>query len=59
MFGIAGDKLWGVLRTVLAAGAGYFVAKGVIDNDTVNAILTGGGVVFVAVWSWLSKTKTV
>lgn len=57
MLGITGEKLWGVIRTVLAAGAGYFVAKGVVDEATINAILTGGGVVFIAVWSWLSKPK--
>lgn len=57
MFGFTGDKVWGVLRTVLAAGAGYFVAKGVVDDATVNSILTGSGVVFIAVWSWLSKPK--
>lgn len=52
---LTGEKLWGVIRTVLAAGAGYLIAKGIVDDATVNAVLTGGGVVFVAVWSWITK----
>lgn len=55
MLGITGDKIWGVVRTVLAAGAGYLIAKGYIDEATANSVLTGLGVVFIAVWSWQTK----
>jgi hypothetical protein len=59
MFGMTGEQVWGVVRTVAAAVGGYFVAKGVVDEATLTAILGGAGTVFVAVWSFIAKKKTV
>jgi hypothetical protein len=47
--------VWGIVRTILAAGAGYFVAKGKVDDATAQSIIGGIGAVFVGVWSVLSK----
>jgi hypothetical protein len=55
MLGITAEKIWGVVRTIAAAGAGYLIAKGYVDEATANDVLTGIGVVFIAVWSWASK----
>lgn len=55
MFGMNGEMVWGVIRTVLAAVAGGWAAKKGIDGDTVQVILGGIGTVFVAVWSIWSK----
>ena len=52
---ISGEQVWGVVRTVLAAVGGYFAMKGYIDEATINTVLGGVGVAFVAVWSWKSK----
>lgn len=52
-----GNQVWGIVRTLLAAGAGYFVAKGYVDSDTVNTVIGGAGTIFVAVWSVMSKKK--
>lgn len=49
------EKIWGVVRTILAAIGGYFVARGKIDNETLMQILAGAGTLFVAIWSWISK----
>ena len=54
-----GDQVWGIIRTILAAGGGYVVAKGYIDNETLAAILGGLGTIFVAVWSVWSKRQKV
>ncbi len=49
------DQIWGIIRTILAAGAGVGVGKGWIDDQTATAIIGGIGTIFVAVWSWQSK----
>ena len=54
------EQVWGIARTILAAGGGYLIAKGVIDEATLTAILGGLGTVFVAGWSWyIKKPKAV
>ena len=52
-----GEQVWGIVRTVLAAIGGLAVGKGWISNDMLTAILGGGGTIFVAIWSVLSKKK--
>lgn len=52
---MTGEQLWGILRTILAAGGGVAVGKGWIDNETLTALLGGLGTIFVAVWSFKSK----
>ena len=49
------DMVWGVVRAILAAGGGYVVGTGVIDNGTMNDILGAVGVLFAAGWSIWSK----
>lgn len=49
------DMVWGVVRAVLAAGGGYFVANGVVDAGTLETVLGAIGVLFAAGWSIWSK----
>lgn len=49
--------IWGVVRTILASVLGGYAAKKGIDGDTLNAIFSGLGTVFVAVWSVVSKMR--
>ncbi len=49
------EKIWGVVRTVLAALAGGWAAKKGIDAATFQGILGAIGVLFVAGWSVFSK----
>lgn len=49
-------QIWGIVRTILAAGGGFVVAKGWIDDATLTAILGALGVLFTASWSVWSKT---
>lgn len=51
------EKIWGIVRTIAAFVGGIFVAKGKIDDNTLQQILAGGGTLFIAVWSWVSKSK--
>ena len=52
------DQVWGIVRTILAAGGGYVVAKGYVDNATLQAVLGGLGTIFVAGWSfWSNRGK--
>lgn len=53
------DQIWGIVRTVLAAGGGYIVAKGYIDNETLMAVIGGIGTIFIAGWSYWSKKANV
>lgn len=52
---MTGEQVWGVIRTILAAVGGWVVAKGWISSDLLTAILGGGGTIFIAAWSFLSK----
>ena len=52
------EQIWGIMRTVLAAGAGYLSAKGVIDAGVAETIIGALGTLFVAGWSVWSKSKT-
>jgi hypothetical protein len=50
------EMVWGVVRAVLAAGGGYFVAKGIVDAGTMETVLGALGTLFVAGWSvWAKK----
>ena len=49
------EKIWGVVRTVLAALAGGWATKKGLDAETFNAVLGALGVLFVAGWSIFSK----
>lgn len=47
----------GIVRTVLAAGAGFLVAKGYGDIETWNSIIGGLIVIGTGAWSVLQKKK--
>jgi hypothetical protein len=50
------EMILGVARAVLAAGGGYLVARGVIDNGTLETVLGALGTIFAAGWSiWAKK----
>lgn len=48
-------KLFGVIRTVAAAGFGYVAGKGIIDGATAEALAGAIATIAVAVWSVMSK----
>jgi hypothetical protein len=49
------DKIFGVVRAVVAAAAGYLAGKGMIDGANVDAIVSGVTLLLVSVWSWRTK----
>ncbi len=49
------DQIWGIVRTILAAFAGWAAGQGYIDNETAMTVIGAVGTIFVAVWSWWSK----
>jgi H+/gluconate symporter-like permease len=51
------EQLGGILRAVLAAGAGYAVGKGIIDQGTADAVVGGLVTIGVAVWSFVSNKQ--
>lgn len=54
---MTGAEIWGVIRTILAAFAGWVAAKGWIDAETYNTIIGAIGTIFVAIWSvWAKKS---
>lgn len=52
------DKIFGIVRTLAAAGFGYLAGKGLIDGATAEALAGAVATIGVAVWSVVSK-KTV
>ena len=54
------DQIGGLLRTVLAWGAGYAVSKGIVDSATAGNIASALVTLGVAGWSlWSNKPGTV
>jgi hypothetical protein len=51
------DQLFGVIRTVAAAGFGFLAGKGYLDGATVEALAGDVATIGVAVWSIISKRK--
>lgn len=51
------EQVWGVVRTILAALGGWVVAKGYVDDATLQAVLGALGTLFVAGWSVWSKRQ--
>jgi hypothetical protein len=49
------DMIWGVVRAVLAGGAGYLAGKGIADTATWNEVIGAIGVIFTAAWSIRAK----
>lgn len=46
------NQLGGILRAVLAWGAGFLVAKGILPTAVADAIVSGLVTIAVAAWSW-------
>lgn len=49
------NQILGVIRHVLTFGGGYFLAKGLLDETTLNTIVTGLVALVGLGWSWLGK----
>ncbi len=50
------NQFGGVLRAILAAGAGYLVGKGILDQAAAEQIIGGLVTVGVAAWSvWTNR----
>ena len=49
------DKLFGIVRTVAAAGFGFLAGKGYIDGATAEALAGAIATIGVAIWSVVSK----
>lgn len=54
---MTGEQIWGIVRTILAAAGGYIVAKGWVDNATIQSVIGALGTIFIAVWSVWAKKK--
>ena len=52
------EEVWGVIRTILAAGGGWVAGTGWVDAATYQSLLGAAGVIFVGVWSIIAKRKT-
>jgi len=53
------QSIMGVVRTLLAAAGGYFVAKGYLDPTQMESIVGGLVVLLPAVWSVFQKKGKV
>lgn len=49
------EQIAGIIRTLLAAGAGYIVARGWVDGVTAEAVVGGLTTILVAAWSYMAK----
>lgn len=49
------EHVWGIVRTILAAIAGWAAGKGYVDHETSMTVIGALGTIFVAAWSWKSK----
>jgi hypothetical protein len=49
------DQVFGIIRTVAAAGFGFLAGKGYLDASTVEALAGAAATIAVAVWSVISK----
>lgn len=47
----------GICRAIIAAAGGYFVARGLVDAETVATLAGAVATIGAAVWSVLAKKK--
>jgi len=52
---MSNEQIAGIIRTLLAAGAGFIVARGWVDAVTAEAVVGGLVTILVATWSWWAK----
>lgn len=50
------DQVFGIVRTLAAAGFGYLAGKGYLDGATVEALAGAVATISVAIWSVVSKS---
>lgn len=50
------DQIFGIIRTIAAAGFGFLAGKGYIDGASAEALAGAVATIAVAVWSVTSKT---
>lgn len=51
------DQIFGIIRTVAAAGFGFLAGKGYLDGATVETLAGAVATIGVAIWSIASKKK--
>lgn len=51
------EELGGIVRTLIATGAGSLLAQGIVTQDQVTAISAGVTALIVAAWSVYQKRK--
>lgn len=52
------NQIFGIVRTIAAAGFGYIAGRGLIDGATAEALAGAVATIGVAVWSVMSKKPT-
>lgn len=52
------EQIYGIVRTIAAAGFGYVAGRGLIDGATAEALAGAVATIGVAVWSVMSKKPT-
>jgi hypothetical protein len=55
---MAKEQVFGIVRTIAAAGFGYIAGRGLIDGATAEALAGAVATIGVAVWSVISKKPT-
>jgi hypothetical protein len=56
-YNMTGEQIAGIVRALAASVGGFFVAKGVVDSETVLAVSGALATLAVAAWSVWSKRK--
>ncbi len=51
-------QVFGIVRTLAAAGFGYIAGRGLIDGATAEALAGAVATIGVAIWSVMSKKPT-
>lgn len=49
------DQVGGIIRTILAAGGGYLVSKGYLDNTTMLSLVGAIVTIITGAWSVYAK----
>ena len=49
------DQVGGIIRTILAAGGGYLVSKGYLDNATMLSLVGAVVTIITGAWSIYAK----
>lgn len=52
------DQIGGIIRTILAAGGGYLVSKGYLDNATMLSLVGAIVTIITGAWSVYAKRST-